>query len=61
MTVSELSDYITRRKKIKNLNIRMRYKMVVLVLEYALYVSAFIQIKDMQKYQTFFLTYFLIL
>ena len=39
VTISELSDYITRRKK--NLDIWMRYKMVVLVLGYALLWTTF--------------------
>ena len=41
VTVSKLSGYITRRKKIKNLNIGKRYKMVVTILGYAL-ISSFI-------------------
>ena len=45
VTVSELSDYITRRKKNKNLNIWMRYKMVVLVLGYALFLPSFVSSK----------------
>ena len=36
LTVTELSDYITRRKNQKNLNSQKRYKMLVLVLGYAL-------------------------
>ena len=40
LTVTELSDYITRRKNQKNLNSQKRYKMLVLVLGYALFFSA---------------------
>ena len=38
LTVTGLSDYITRRKNQKNLNSQKRYKMLVLVLGYALIV-----------------------
>ena len=40
LTVTELSDYITRRKNQKNLNSQKRYKMRVLILGYALVFSA---------------------
>ena len=40
LTVTELSDYITRRKNQKNLNSQKRYKMLVLVLGYALHSTA---------------------
>ena len=42
VTVAELRDYITRRKNQKNLNSQKRYKMLVLVLGYALYWVTFL-------------------